>query len=112
MDQFTVYGLIDPRDDSVFYIGYTKHLSARISGHRAVDWGCSAAFRCRDIKNEGKRVGYKVFGTYDDKTVARWHERNLILSMTGLVNKTQNAVLTVFSCPPELGIEYATGGDL
>lgn len=107
MTSYHVYGLIDPRDGKLFYIGCTKSLTARIASHRNIDWVCSSAFTCRDIKAAGLRLEHKVFGEYADKITAKWHERELILSTTGLVNKTRNGVLSFIMYPPEKGLEYA-----
>ena len=84
---WTVYGLIDPREGSVFYIGVTTNLRNRISGHMT-DPASSAYHVCCVIKSEGRSVDYCVFGKFIRKLPAKILEGRLILALPNLVNKT------------------------
>ena len=44
MKNYSIYGLVDPRNNNVFYIGMTTDLSTRISKHKGV-------VKCNDLSN-------------------------------------------------------------
>lgn len=83
---WAVYGLIDPRDGHVFYIGMSTHPDRRIPEH-GNDRASSAWERCQDIKSAGLSVGACLFGEFEDKQEAKIVEGRLILSIPGAVNK-------------------------
>lgn len=89
---YSVYGLIDPRDGEVFYVGYSKNLVQRLSKHRSVDWDCAACFRCKEIKDKGLSLEHTVMGEFEQISDAAQLETSLILSLPNLVNSRQNTL--------------------
>lgn len=82
---WTVYGLIDPRDNAVFYIGMSTIPKARLNGHIS-DSASAAWSRCQDIKAAGLKAGQCFFGSFDDKHAANVLEGRLILSIPDVCN--------------------------
>jgi len=49
-----IYGLIDPRDQEIKYIGSTsKSLNARLAGHRTSHGECARHLWIRDVQSSG-----------------------------------------------------------
>jgi hypothetical protein len=82
---WTVYGLIDPRDSAVFYIGMSAKLKNRIVAHNS-DPASAAWPRCREIIEAGFTAGWCSFGQFSDKSAANIVEGRLILSIPWVVN--------------------------
>lgn len=83
---WTVYGLIDPRDRSVFYVGMSTVVDRRIAQH-SQDPASSAYQVCRIILSEGLEIGTCVFGSFTDKLAAKIMEGRLALVLPYAVNK-------------------------
>jgi hypothetical protein len=81
-----VYQLIDPRTESVFYVGLTTSPKARTRGHRT-DSGSSAWATVQDIHAAGLKCRLRTIAKYPDKEEARAHEDRLIATLPGLVNE-------------------------
>jgi len=97
--KYTVYGLSDPRDEAIFYVGITTNLRDRVSSHS--NDRASAAFpRCRDIIESGNAVCWKILGQSDDKIEAKRVERDAILNLPGLANsKNPKGMLSLLLYP-------------
>jgi hypothetical protein len=85
MREWKVYGLIDPRDATVFYVGISRNLKARLNNH-IYDSASAAWPRCQRIKDDGMKAVMCVFGMYDDKNEAKITEGRLILSLPDVCN--------------------------
>src|SRR5713101_2100460 len=83
---WTVYGLIDPRDNSVFYIGCSENVHRRVREH-CCDSASSAWPRCRDIESSGLTIEFCILGVFDIKLKARLLEGRLILTLPAILNK-------------------------
>lgn len=82
-----VYGLIDPRNSEVFYIGCSAAgAKSRAQAHRC-DPASSAYRRYQEIITDDGDVGVCIFGTFDEKIEAKVLEGRLILAMPNVVNK-------------------------
>lgn len=86
MTIWNVYRLVDPRDEKPFYIGCTMTPYGRYLGHMT-DPASSAWPRMRDIKDAGLRADMGIVAEFDNKWVARSHERQLIIETDGLLNR-------------------------
>lgn len=87
-----VYGLISPRSGWVFYVGMTKSFSKRLYSHFSWFPKNSTAGIIREIKEDGLKPSYCVFGVFDDLVDAAIVEANLIASIPDLVNRAQPRV--------------------
>ncbi len=86
-----VYGLIDPRTGVVFYIGVTTHVKRRMAAHQSpASADTNAHARCMEIRATGARVEHKIYGEYLNSIEGRWAERELILTLPGLVNSVRH----------------------
>ncbi len=76
---YAVYGLIDPRDAGVFYVGCTKR-SPRvcIESHRG-DPSRAAYHRLRELRGEGLDPIWIAFRRFDDRRLALRFERSMII---------------------------------
>lgn len=82
-----VYGLIDPRNGCVFYIGITQNMERRYSQHHICQESSARAV-CRDIAQAGAQVGRCVFGVFEYERMARFLERQLITCIPQTYNQT------------------------
>lgn len=85
---FFVYTLIDPRTDTVFYVG--KGTGNRVEQHRyEVRDGCRCkkCNKMRKLWQEGETIYYEIVFTTEDEQEAFDHERKLIAEI-GLSNLT------------------------
>ena len=85
-----VYGLIDPRNDKVFYIGCSKIGSKNRAKAHGLDSASSAYWIYRDIEALGLVVGVCIFGSFNEKISARVLEGRLILALPDIVNNKKN----------------------
>ena len=83
---WNVYGLIDPRNNVVFYVGLSSRVDAR-KGQHCADSSSPAWRRCREILDDGQKVRLCVFGSFADKQRAKILEGRLILALPDVVNK-------------------------
>jgi hypothetical protein len=81
-----VYRLVDPRDCSVFYIGYTSQYGVRHKAHAGDRKNPEKADRIRDIRLAGHSVLMQVVDAFDEQFPALIREYELIRSMPGLTN--------------------------
>lgn len=83
---WTVYGLVDPRDRSVFYVGMTtRKVGIRVADHKS-DPASAAWRKCRELIQAGVDVEWCSFGAFEDKDAAKIVEGRLILSIPTVVN--------------------------
>ncbi len=80
-----VYGLIDPRNKSVFYVGRSTNVDRRLLSHCS-DPSSPAWAVCQVIKSSGLQISHCIFGTYLTKLGAKILEGRLILALPNLVN--------------------------
>lgn len=94
--EWIVYGLIDPRDQSVFYVGLSTDPDKRLSQHKT-DPASPAYGVCQVI---GSNIKYCVFGRFWEKKPAKVLEGRLILAMPQLVNrKSHHGLPSSILCP-------------
>lgn len=84
---WVVYGLIDSRTGSVFYIGITQNIHRRIGAHHCQEQS-SAYAMCRDIAASGAIAVRCVFGEFEHKRMAEFLERQLIVCIPQTFNRT------------------------
>lgn len=84
---YKVYGLIDPRNNRVFYIGMSYILLSRVPAHNT-DKNGAAYVRCQEIIQDGYRAKFCVFGIFEDGEEAARLESYLITALPVLVNRT------------------------
>lgn len=83
-----VYALVDGRDGSVFYIGYTRQWpKQRLHGHCHNRLG-STYQRIREIWAAGKAVSIQVLASFETQEEAWLREAEEIASRKGLVNRS------------------------
>lgn len=85
-----VYGLIDPRNNKVFYVGCSRVGSKYRATAHGNDSASSAYWVYRDIVELGLVVGVCIFGSFDEKITARVLEGRLILALPDIVNNKKN----------------------
>ena len=85
-----VYGLIDPRNNKVFYVGCSRIGSKYRATAHGNDSASSAYWVYRDIIELGLTVGVCIFGSFDEKITARVLEGRLILALPDIVNNKKN----------------------
>jgi len=91
MKQFYVYELVDPRDQSVFYIGKGK--GERFKAHEAEAKTGSNSAKCRRIReiiSAGHVVGHRIVRWFKSEDAAYRYEKRVISSI-GLENLTNIA---------------------
>lgn len=81
----SVYGLIDPRTDAVFYIGISSKPERRFSRHLSDD-SSAAHHIMNEVQELGLRVELKIFEMFPTRAEAIELETNLIRTMPGLTN--------------------------
>ncbi len=81
-----VYGLIDPRNGKIFYVGYSANTRQRIMHHNSCDPATSSHQRTREIRDAGLKLRWMILGQFSTVREARDWERLLIIEMPGLVN--------------------------
>lgn len=86
---WSVYGLIDPRGRSVFYVGCSAKVPYRVVQHHS-DPASSAYHVCQTIRSSGFKVEYCIFGSFLDKLPAKILEGRLILAMPSVVNNKKS----------------------
>lgn len=83
----TVYGLVDPRDGKVFYVGITANrLSYRVYCH-SHDPISAAWPRIQELKKLSLELGVHILAEYPSRDQAWEHEHRLIHTLPGLVNR-------------------------
>lgn len=83
-----VYALVDGRDGSEFYIGYTRQWpKQRLYGH-CHDPASAAYDRIREIWAAGKAVSLRVLASYETREEALLREAHEIKRRKGLVNRS------------------------
>jgi len=82
-----VYGLIDPRDGRVFYVGVSYIVQSRVVSHNS-DPASSAWHTCREIVESGTKPDYCIFGSFALKRSALFLEASLITAIPKLTNRT------------------------
>lgn len=87
---WSVYGLIDPRDGHLFYVGMSIDVRRRILEHSSRRES-SAFEKCRDITLSGSEVGHCIFGTFALERAAAFLERHLIIAIPQTYNCTHFA---------------------
>jgi len=96
---YSVYGLIDPQTDKVFYVGFAADPKRRKYNHLR-DQSSAAFQKCQDILGSGQSVGLRILGEYPTKFEAKWEERELILTTPDLVNsKSPKSMLSLLLHP-------------
>jgi hypothetical protein len=85
MTTWGVYGLIDPADSLVFYVGCSSNPQRRIA-QNSHDPGSAAYPQCRRIIERGEKIGHCLFARGLSKEDARILEARLILSIPALTN--------------------------
>ena len=76
---YKVYGLIDPRDNTLFYIGCTKSLIYfRVYDHFVNNKPCSKRDKLIKMLDDGVFPRVKVFYEFEDREYAHLVERYLI----------------------------------
>lgn len=84
---WTIYGMIDPRDYRLFYIGMTTvDFHTRLSGHKN-DSASAANRRCRELAEFKLTPIFVALTTKPSLREARKAERDLILAMPWLDNR-------------------------
>jgi hypothetical protein len=86
--KWTVYALLDPRDETVFYVGISIYQAAyRLTQHQTDSK--SAAFpRLRSLADLGLKGVVKEIAHFDAERDARDYESYLISRTPGLLNKS------------------------
>lgn len=92
MTTYDVYGLIDPSDHQVFYVGCSKAFRNRLQGH-LYDSASSAWHRCQKIIKRGDKVGHCLFARGLPREDARILEARLTLSIPSLTNSKASHIL-------------------
>ena len=95
---WSLYALIDPRTDRVFYVGITTNPRDRVAGHRH-DPASAAYYRVKDVHAAGLKCRMKIIRVYLDKHEALDHENRLIALHPGLLNKPPGPKLKVAPDP-------------
>jgi hypothetical protein len=96
MQMYSVYVLTDPTDDdAVFYVGVTSDLKERMRQHDCIRYHGNTSFdRICQIREHGLKFGHRVVYQGHDKKLARLKERELILTLPGLVNSKSPCGMT------------------
>lgn len=85
---FAVYGLIDPRNSRVFYVGQTINVKNRMMNHRS-DPGSAAFGVCRDIIRAGFALRHVTYALVGDIVTAMRVERMVIKALPYIVNHSR-----------------------
>lgn len=83
---YFVYALGDPRDGSIYYIGFTANPAKRWSQHKGSSTVCWAYERNAEIKSDGLEPVFVVLACYEDKAQAKEQERLYIQTFPNLTN--------------------------
>lgn len=92
---WSVYGLIDPRDRRVFYIGVTANTKQRLSSHMS-DQQSAAWAKCNEIKQSGSVPLMCIFGETDVYAEAIHLESALIIAIPHTYNRTFSTASQMF----------------
>jgi len=83
----SVYGLIDPRNQRLFYIGYSSKLSDRLVAHHNTGSNdCWSALVMKELEDLDLRVEHCILGEFDSKKEALELEKKLIRLLPNTVN--------------------------
>jgi hypothetical protein len=90
-----VYGLVDPRTQEVFYIGFSTNPQRRFNEHkkgriRTGSGGSKVVSRIRDIKEQGFKISMVMLESTSDKT----REKTWIQYMLGMGVSLLNTAYT------------------
>lgn len=94
MLKYYVYELVDPRDDSVFYVG--KGCGKRVDSHEKEARAGIASKKCdriRAIRQSGQAVGKRIVARFDDERLAYAHE-SMLIERHGSVLTNRGSVTT------------------
>jgi hypothetical protein len=81
-----IYGLVDPRTGSIFYVGVSWFPKKRLSNHRC-DPASSAYHTVREIFSSGLEVGIDILETHETRFEAEKREQIFISVLPGLINQ-------------------------
>jgi hypothetical protein len=110
MTTWSVYGLVDPRNRTVFYVGVTKWEPDRRLAAHCSDPASSAWDVCRAIKGSGLRVEVCIFGQFLERAPARLLEGRMIVLLPHLVNcKTHHGLPSTVLLPNWKDLSSETG---
>lgn len=85
--KYFIYGLIDPSDKSIFYIGRSVNLAVRLAQHRTT--GASKVIqKMKQIESGGSLTEIKVLETAYGKKKAHAVEKRLIFETPNILNTT------------------------
>lgn len=84
-----LYGLLDPRSQSIFYIGTSAKPVNRLPSHRS-DPSSAAFKRCRDIIDSGFQPELKILHECKDRNAALHLEYQLIKLFPILLNRARD----------------------
>ena len=85
-----VYGLVDPRDGEIFYIGCTSNPSSRLKGHFTDSAAGGGWGRHYHLRKTGLKIEMVILSKHLDFCAARLEEWRQIQSRKGLVNGQQH----------------------
>src|SRR4051812_37105623 len=83
---FFTYGLIDPRDNRVFYVGQSAHLRDRMCAHSSCDPANPSYSREANLRDVGIRFQFCIFGEFETRHEAMRLERILAPTLPDLWN--------------------------
>lgn len=84
---FKVYGLVDPRDHVLFYVGMSYTVKSRVVAHNT-DKNGAAYTRCQEIIADGYKPAYCILGVFTDEFAAVALENALITVLPDIANRT------------------------
>lgn len=82
-----VYKLIDPRDKTIFYVGITRDMAARLQAHKT-DPGSAAFVRIRALRDLRLDVQMACIAQFETREDAADFESYLISKTPGLLNRS------------------------
>lgn len=92
--KFFTYGLIDPRNSRVFYVGQTNSVRDRLRQHHRCDPANASYATVWDIRDAGLWLRFCTFGEFDSRFMAMRLERALVLNLSGLTNSRTHGLLS------------------
>lgn len=95
---YTVYGLIDPRDSSLFYVGVTKNPERRKREHFSPRYlGFPTFDRCSEIKRHGVLPRMATIWLCETKAEAFNVETFILAAIPNLVNRAKKSSIKVLA---------------
>lgn len=89
----SVYGLIDPRTQKLFYVGYSCNVGDRISQHNTTNGCCRTVDVVRELGELDLRAEHCIIGEFESKKQALELESKLIVLLPDIVNGLGRASL-------------------